>query len=119
MPIARLRIPIDQAGDFARTYVWQSGAPGSVAPVDLSAASGARLLIFASSPSSTIVSISTTPNAEGSIVLGGPLGSVAIVINKATTTTILPGAYAFQLWIDWANGTSTLFLSGPCVVNVT
>lgn len=118
MPVATVNISIDQYADFALTFFYTSAGT----PVNLSGAT-ARMMIRQNPGDATpFVSISTTPNAQGSIVLGGVAGSVAVAINKATTATLAPALGPlprFDLLIDWPNGTTTDLVSGTVTINVT
>jgi hypothetical protein len=67
---------------------WLTGAP--VAPVDLSGCTAN--FDIALDPSHTpLIQISTTPNAQGSVVLGGTTGTIVINLTAAATLLLPAG----------------------------
>jgi hypothetical protein len=88
MPVGSIDLLIDQYADCTATFLWSKRADGS--PVDVSGYT-AQLMLRNNPPDPTpLVSISTTPNAQGSLTLGGVLGTVDVLILHGTTA-ILPG----------------------------
>jgi hypothetical protein len=87
MPIENIDLEIDQYADFVITYFFL--ASGGSLPVNLTGYTAQLMIRNTPTDATPIVSISTTPNAQGSIVLGGAAGSVAVSINHATTATLV------------------------------
>jgi hypothetical protein len=117
MPVIRRRLYVDQGADYARTWLWETGAVGAVSPVNLTGATATFQVTSPTVPGTPVVSVSTTPNGQGSIVLGGSAGTIALAIDNATTAGLATGVYLAKLFITWANGTIQEFLSGPFIVS--
>jgi hypothetical protein len=67
---------------------WYTGAP--VAPVSLVGCTAA--FVIALDPSQPpLISVSTTPNAQGSIVLGGLSGTILVNLTNAATAVLPAG----------------------------
>jgi hypothetical protein len=94
-----------QGSDFAFGPVtWSTGAP--VALVNLTGCTATAMVRQVATDSSPLVSISTTPNAQGAIVLGGAAGTVTVVIYRACTLALPAGAAGGAaavdgLWLQW------------------
>ena len=120
-------LQLDAATDFAETFTWyQQGAnvTGGIVtagnPVNLSNAT-ARLMVRQNpTDAAPLISLTTTETSSGGITLGGSAGTVVVIITKAALAGILAGTVAlYDLFIDWANGTSTKFLSGRAFIGST
>lgn len=121
MPLLYADIALDQYADAALTpWLWQTGPVNGVyTPVDLTGCSARMMIRVSDTDTTPIVSLTTTPNAQGSIVLGGTAGTIAVTINKAVFTQATPltsGKYRWSLFIDFPNGTSTPVLEGNVYV---
>lgn len=114
--LARYAITIYQGADLAEVITYLAGSP----PVAVNMTGfGARLMIRALPTDVTpLVSISATPNAQGSISIqpGGVIGQLVINVNRATTATLAAGRYLYDLFIDTPSGTSIVLLSGTVQV---
>jgi hypothetical protein len=124
VPIQWADIPIDQDADFSGIATWLAGGvPPSFAGA--AARLQARILKTDLVP---VISISTTPNAQGSLTLvsGTPAAppvaatpsQITVAIDKAATITI-PCDLSYELFVDWADGTSITFLEGRMRLNKT
>ncbi len=122
-------LELDAACGFAETFTWYQqgavvidGAVASGTPMDLSGASSAQLMIRQNATdASPLVSISTTPNASGSILLGGSAGTIAVSIKAAALAAFAGGLQArYDLLVFWSSGASpTKVLSGAAFIGQT
>lgn len=121
MPLANLNIDIDQYADFFQTtYTWLTGPEnGPYVPVDLTGAAAQMMIRQNPGDALPIVSISTTPNAQGYITLGGVTGTIQPVILKAVFPTLPTGALRFDLFINWPSGKTTDLAGGLSFVTPT
>lgn len=108
---------IDQYADFSTVFIWSAGG----VPVNYAGASARMMIRLTPTDLSPLVSISITPNSQGSIVLGpgGPIPAGGVQININRTTTAMLGAAVpsgtkaiFDLLIDWQNGMTTDLAGG-------
>jgi hypothetical protein len=103
---------IDQGADFPwGPVLWSTGAP--LTPVNLTGCTATCIIRQLPTDPTTLVSISTTPNSEGSIQLVNPANSgvsypcaVQVNIYNAVTSTLpvgsLGGATSVEtLWLQW------------------
>lgn len=78
MPTANVPLFLDQYTDSTIVYTWSVGPVGGpFLPVDLSGCGARAKIRTTPSSGSALVAISTTPSAQGSIVLGGVAGTIA------------------------------------------
>ena len=115
MPVAFVNLVLDQYADFSQTYYWIAGG----VPVNLSGATARFMARQNPSDVSPLLSLTTTPSSNGSIVLGGIAGTVALTIAKVATTSLIPAVGTvpnYDLLIDWPGGTTTDLLSGQVLV---
>jgi hypothetical protein len=116
VPTANIDLLPDQYADFYPTYLWTAAG----VPVNLTGAT-ARLMVRQNPNDATpMLSISSTPNATGSVVLGGVAGTVQINITKGKATPALslaPLPPHYDLLIDWPGGITTELMSGQFVVS--
>lgn len=109
MPQQRIDLPVDLYADYTATVLVQAGGQ----PVDFTGCSA--VLMVREEPTDTgtpLLSVSTTPSSQGSIVLGTPttgsppLGGVQIEFTAAATaalpTTGEPLSYTCL--VTWSNG---------------
>jgi hypothetical protein len=102
MPIQSYDLAIDQYADFTVSPVYSLVATAGSTPVPVNLTGYTARLMIRVNPTDAvpIVSISTTPNAQGSIVLQPIIGGVAqagmiqVNINNATTATMPTGLSA-------------------------
>ena len=96
MPIQSLDLAFDQYADFQIAPVYSLVANVGATPIPVNLAGFTARLMIRLNPTDavTLVSISTTPNTQGSIVLQPTIGGVVQVgmiqvnINNATTATL-------------------------------
>ena len=96
---------IRQGGDFTFGPVtWSTGAPA--APVNLTGCTATAMIRQLSTDAGPLVSLSTTANAQGQIVLGAGAGTVTVVIYRACTLNLPAGSFGgaaavVGLWLQW------------------
>jgi hypothetical protein len=124
VPLLTYDLNLDQFAD-STSYKWTLYPPGTIiagtppapapgsTPVDLTSATGARMMIrnHPGDPA-PLVSLTTTLSAMGKLTLGGVLGTIALNITAAATALLRgqsPGAltsqYRYQIFVDFADGT--------------
>jgi hypothetical protein len=111
MPTDWSNLQIDQYADFSRTFTWVSGGIA----VNLTGAAARMMVRQLPTDVTPLLSISTTPNASGFIVLGGAAGTILISIAKSATSALIPATGSvpnYDLIVDWPGGTSTEVLKG-------
>lgn len=123
MPIATpADLLIDQYADFSQTFIWVAGG----VPVNYTGSQARMMIRLTPTDVVPLVSISTTPNAQGSIVLGPtamiPAGGVQININKTTTAALgaaIPAGIKgiFDLLVDFSTGLTTDLAGGNVQVH--
>lgn len=107
-------LTIPQNAGFDETYFWTADGVA----VDLTGCT-ARMQLRRTfdSPDPALLTISTTPNANGSkIVLGGVAGSVELVISPIDTA-LLSGTGVYDVLITYATTAVQRFMAGT--FNVT
>ena len=117
MPISRKPIPvtIDPFSDFALTLRWLLGpTQQSLAPKDLTDWTALWEIRQQPQDASPIVSISTTPNVQGQVTLGGAAGTIGLAVGRATTAELLayPLSLGHTLILIDPNGARTTFAFG-------
>lgn len=115
MALFTYSLEIDQGADFTEQFVWSTGAPASA--VNLTGCTATLAIRQLPTDGSAVVSISTTPNAQGSIVLGGVAGTILVNITRVATALLAAGplgsaAAVEGLWLQWQ-----LFLAFPANVS--
>ncbi len=86
MPAHKFKLEIDQGATYDKVVTWKAGAKAATAaPVDLTGCK-ARAQIRAEVDSPDVLLALTTEN--GRIELGGPAGTIRILIDAATTAEI-------------------------------
>jgi len=101
---------VDQYADFFSTLVWTAGG----SPVSYAGATATMMARVSPGDASPVISISTTPSAQGGIFLGPytdgfgnavPAGGVELWIAKAALGSSLTAPlYQFDVLLTWANG---------------
>jgi hypothetical protein len=81
---------IRQGADFQFQATWSTGAP--VLPVSLVGCTAICMIRQLPTDSGALLSITTVPNAQGAIVLGGASGTVLVNIYRAATLLLPAGA---------------------------
>lgn len=87
----------------------------------------ARMQVRQNEDSGSAEILALTDSAGGGIVFssaqtpGGPVApathnAITVTIPKATSLTLAPGVYYFELFVDWASGLSQVFISGTFTV---
>lgn len=106
--------------DVTLCLFWQSdyGGTQTLGPVDFTGATATLAIRTNPSDATPLVAISTTPNAQGSIVLSGSFGAgtVLATIPKSWTAMLAYGRAHFDLLIQWANGAITEFARGAVII---
>jgi hypothetical protein len=118
--IAEWALQVDPYCYFSETETWLSGATLETAtPVDLTGYVAA-LMIRCCATSPVIISVSTTGNAQGSIVLGGSAGTIQINLMPAATTLLVGIDQAeYDLILTSASGLPIKVMSGDVLVSQT
>lgn len=117
MKPALIPLTLVQFADFARTLTWKTGASSSSAvPVDLTGWSAELTAREVASSSDAILSISTTPSAQGSIALGGTAGTIAIAVPNVATASLPAGAFVYALMMISPTGIRTVLANGRLTV---
>ena len=94
-PVVRWDIQIPAGATWTRTLTWKTGTPA--APVDLTGYTARmRLLSIGREPLDL-----TTDN--GRITLGGADGTITLSIDAATTATLAPVTYQYDLELQIAD----------------
>ena len=96
MPIQSVDLAIDQYADFqvAPVYSLVASVGGTPTPVNLAGFTAKLMIRLSPTDAAPLVSVSTTPNAQGSIVLQPTIGGVVqtgmiqVNVNNATTATL-------------------------------
>jgi hypothetical protein len=120
MPVKEFALEIDQGADFnPPPFQWLQ--LGTVPPPAIVNITGyTAVAYFGRQPShvSPLITISTTPNAQGVITIDGANGLVYLSINAATTATLplLGGALAWSLWLTSSVPVTTVLVSGELTV---
>lgn len=117
-------IPIDQDADFDGIATWMAGG----VPPDFTGATARLQAKLHQTDTVPVFGLTTTPGPAGSLTLttGTPAAppaaatpsQIEVVITKASTVLVLCDLL-YDLFIDWADGTSTTFLSGHIRLNKT
>lgn len=97
MKAALYSTTINQGALFTRTFTYKTGATTATAtPVNLTGYN-ARMKIKAAD-GTVILSLTTTPTANGDVItLGGVAGTVTVTIKTATTTAFTFGTARYDL----------------------
>lgn len=96
---------VRQGADFVFGPVtWSTGAP--VANVNLTGCTATAMVRQLSIDTGPLVSISTSANAQGAIVLGGVSATVTVTLYRALTLTLpagsIGGAAGVEgVWLQW------------------
>jgi hypothetical protein len=115
---AQLNLTVYQYASFTRSFTWKSGSPPL--PVDLTGCAARFMARVNHSDASPLISLTTTLNAQGVIVVQpslSQLGYINVALLSAFTGT-LPTNVApfFQLFVDFANGTTTTLVTGRIII---
>lgn len=115
MAAHKFKIQIDQGATYDKTLTWKAGENAATAvPVDLTGCA-ARAQIRAEVESPTVLLDLTTEN--GRIELGGPAGTIRILIDAATTATIAWESGVYDLEVVFTDGTVVRRLAGGVQVS--
>ena len=121
MPTQSYDLAIDQYADFqaAPTYSLVANVGSTPVPVNLAGFTAKMMIRVTPTDVSPVVSISTTPNSQGSIVLQPTIGGVVqtgmiqVNINNATTAVMTPGiVMSYDLDLTDTAGKVTDFMAG-------
>lgn len=114
-----LPFPADLAfaatADFSATWVWQTSPnPPTVAgtPVDLSGYSATAIIYANLDDAAPLVTVTTTPNASGGILLGGVLGTIEVQLTHAATSALPSSTLRWTLRLTAPDTTQTVLLTG-------
>ena len=117
--VANYNLQLDTYCDSFVQFTWTAGG----VLVDFTGAAARMMIRNQPTDVSPLISISTTPNRSGSIVLGGKAGTIGVNITKLATSTVNPTNTTllaqYDLLIDWAGGTTEKFASGTAYVGPT
>lgn len=102
MSAHKVNLVIEQGATFDQTFTWMSGASRETAvPVDLTGCK-ARAQIRAEIDSPDVLLELTTEN--GRILLGGPAGTIRLLVGAADTAAIDWDAGVYDLEVEFPNG---------------
>lgn len=90
MPAGAYNISCEQGATLSRTLVYRDAAD---VPIPLG---GYTAKMEVRDPVTRAVA-ATLSTADGSIVLGGPAGTVALVLTATATNALTPGVYIYDL----------------------
>lgn len=115
MPAHKFKIALEQGATYDQLVIWKSGPKASTAvPMDLTGCR-ARAQFRAEIDSAEVLLELTTEN--GRIQLGGPAGTIRILIDAATTAAITWESGVYDLEIIFADGHVDRFMAGSVVVS--
>lgn len=115
MPAHKLNLKLDQGATFDKVLTWKTGAKASLAvPVDLTGCT-ARSQIRAEVESEVVLLELTTEN--GRIQLGGPTGTIRILIDATTTAAINWESGVYDLEVVFPEGRVDRRLAGSVSVS--
>lgn len=103
-------ITCNQGATLSRTLTWADPAKN---PINLTGYT-ARMQVRETAASNTVVLELTTSNTR--ITLGGTAGTVTINVNAATTTSLTPGKYVYDLEVVSGGGEVTRLVEGNFIV---
>lgn len=108
----RYDFTIYQGASFDTTITWKIGDPATA--VNL-AGYTARMQVRASVDAATKALELTTEN--GGIALGGAAGTITLTISAASTATLKPGFYVYDLELVTLTGDVTRLIEGRVTVS--
>lgn len=115
MPAHKLNLEIEQGATFDHSVIRKSGDTVATAvPVDLTGCT-ARAQFRAEIESTEVLLELTTEN--GRIQLGGPAGTIRILIDASTTAAIAWESGVYDLEIVFAGGHVDRYLAGSVAVS--
>lgn len=112
MPAFKLNLKIDQGATFYKAVTWKTGQPPQA--VDLTDCT-ARMHVRESLDALLVLLDLSTEN--GRIVLGGPTGAVALVVDATTTAALTWDSGVYDLEIIFPDGTVRRLLAGSVSVS--
>jgi hypothetical protein len=102
-------ITCQQGATFQRQVTWTDSARD---PYNLTGYT-ARMQVRANTSSNTVITaLSTSAGYDGTITLGGALGTVDLVISAANTASLTAGQYVYDLELVSGGGVVTRLLEG-------
>lgn len=116
MSVFEQDLQVDQGEDFSFTTIpWiEDGVP-----VDFTGATARMMVRRTVDSDEVLVSITTTPDTPGSIVLHGTAGTATINLSNVATTGLPYGASRQDLFIDFPSGKSRKLLTGRFLVGLS
>lgn len=110
MAVLIKNITIDQGADYQRPFFILDE---NCNPVDLTGAAAAMQL----STSYGFPAVLTLTTANGGLVIGALTGTITPMIPSTVTSTLLPGAYLYDVKLVFANGTTVRPYQGTATVS--
>lgn len=114
MPAHKVPLKIDQGATFDRTFTWKAGPPGAPQLVDLTGCTAVAQFRTSVESPAALMELSTT---DGRIVLGGPDGTIRIVISALATAAISWDEAVYDLNITFPDGTVVRRMAGGVAVS--
>lgn len=107
MSAALVTLQIDQGADFTSdTYLWQTSAG---TPVDLS---GSTVFVSVRTrPDNTSTQVLSASVGGGTVITGGPAGTIVFRFSAANTELVPAGEYCITVMVN-VGGVAYMFLSG-------
>jgi uncharacterized iron-regulated membrane protein len=127
MPILTYTINADQGADVDYTFTYQQQPANPLAQptiVNVAGYTAECMVRRVPADAAPLISVSTTANAQGVIVMGGALGTVALAI-YGTAMLALPMGFAltytftYQLLLISPSGVRIPLVGGPMIVTAT
>ena len=119
MAIIDFNIALDQGADYPGfQWTWWQGPDNEpVTPVDLTGCTAALHIFVDATDATAAVAVSTIPNANGDIALGGEAGTILVTLSQAarallTLNRITFGLYQYTCYITFPGGQRTCFARG-------
>lgn len=112
MAAFKVRLTLLQGETYRKTLTWKVGKPAL--PVDLTGCS-ARMQVRSTVDSPVVLLALSTD--DGRIVLGGPAGTVQLLLSATETAALAWRQAVYDIEIEWPDGTVRRLAQGAIVVS--